>query len=83
MLVPTGVTVLAPKEFAYCAITSEELDVAFTFIPVAVTVLFIENHANVDVPRRTAETRSIASAGINFFIVFIAFRKSPFIPLQW
>ena len=49
---------------------------AVTCIPVAVTVVFMENHANVDVPRSTAEMRSMQSAGtsfLNFFIVFLSF----------
>ena len=41
-----------------------KLDFAVTCIPVAVTVVFMENHANVDVPRSTAEMRSMQSAGI-------------------
>jgi len=45
---------------------------ACTCIPVAVTVVFIENHAKVEVLTRIAEMRSITIAGISlrdFFIV--------------
>jgi hypothetical protein len=50
-----------------------ELVVALTDIPVAVTFLFIENHAKVDVPRSAAATNSIHSAGINFFMIVSPF----------
>ena len=57
------------KQIAEEAIARPPSDAALTFIPVADTCLLAENHAYVEVPMRAAATRSIASAGINFFIM--------------
>jgi hypothetical protein len=45
--------------------------------PVAVTASFMENHAKDAVDIRTAETRSMANAGISLlesFIIFLLFK---------
>jgi hypothetical protein len=54
---------------AATAIARPPEDVALMDIPSALTVVPAENHAYVEVPMRAAATRSIASAGINFFIM--------------
>jgi hypothetical protein len=54
---------------------------AVTCIPVAVTSLFIVNHAKDAVDIITAATRSMANAGISlrvFFIFFLLFEKNIF-----
>jgi carboxypeptidase PM20D1 len=44
---------------------------AVTFIPVAVTVSFIANHAKDAVDINTAETKSMINAGMSFLVSFI------------
>ena len=44
-----------------------------TDIPVTVTLVFIENHANEEVASITAETSRSARAGMSFFIGFFSF----------
>jgi hypothetical protein len=59
------------------AITRELSAVAVIFIPVAVTSLLMENHAKDAVDIKTAETISIAIAGISLlesFIIFLLFK---------